>query len=267
MRILNGRFGGLTVNSLHVQVQGKDAVADIVQAFRYFNEHPELADVIVLTRGGGSLEDLLAFNSEEVARAVFGSRLPVICAVGHERDESLADYAADVRAATPTHAAEMVVPDRGELLARVNNRADRLEHRIAEVTVRQERNLNRMVNGLEMRLDSVVGEVRQVIDRLDDCWRDYGISVERKKERLGFAVAQVGRAMRGVLESTSRSVDGATRLLRSSDPRRPLALGYALVRREGRIVRNASVLHADESVAIEFGVGSAEAAITKVNNE
>ena len=111
IKIVKARFPGLTIYVAPVQVQGKESIDGIMRAFEYFNAHGrELGiEAVVLTRGGGSLEDLHAFNSEEMARAVFGSKLPVICGVGHERDESLADYAADVRASTPSNAAELLV--------------------------------------------------------------------------------------------------------------------------------------------------------------
>ncbi len=133
-KILNNRWGGVEVVLRHVQVQGEVAVADIVRAFHEFNEYDGPFDVLVLIRGGGSLEDLAAFNSEEVVRAVYGSKVPVVCGVGHERDESLADLAADVRASTPSNAAERVVPDRSEFSAQltfeIESVSDTLLHRI-----------------------------------------------------------------------------------------------------------------------------------------
>jgi exodeoxyribonuclease VII large subunit len=114
-RIVNNRWGGVELITRHVAVQGETAVDDIVSAFQEFNENKILCDVLVLTRGGGSLEDLAAFNSEAVARAIYSSRIPVVVGVGHERDESLADFVADVRASTPSNAAERVVPERKEM--------------------------------------------------------------------------------------------------------------------------------------------------------
>ena len=104
MKTLNSRWGGVTVELVHVQVQGGPAVEQIVAAFGYFNQLASPVDTVALIRGGGSLEDLQAFNTEPVARAVAGSRTPVIVGVGHEVDVSLADFAADVRAITPTNA-------------------------------------------------------------------------------------------------------------------------------------------------------------------
>ncbi len=115
IRILKNRWGGVDVQLAHVQVQGEDAIDDITNAFLYFNNAKIQPDVLVLTRGGGSLEDLRAFNSEEVARAVFSSKVPVVVGVGHERDETIADYVADLRASTPSNAAERVVPERGDI--------------------------------------------------------------------------------------------------------------------------------------------------------
>lgn len=115
MRILSNRWGGVKVILAHVAVQGMVAVPEIVDAFRVFNAAKIKPDVLVLIRGGGSLEDLQAFNSEEVARAIFSSKVPVIVGVGHERDETIADYVADLRASTPSNAAERVSPERREI--------------------------------------------------------------------------------------------------------------------------------------------------------
>jgi exodeoxyribonuclease VII large subunit len=119
LTILKQRWGGVEVKFASVQVQGEAAPEQIVGAINYFNGLPVPVDVLVLVRGGGSLEDLLAFNTEIVARAVRSSLSPIVVGVGHEDDVSLADLAADVRAATPTHAASLVVPDKSEILARL----------------------------------------------------------------------------------------------------------------------------------------------------
>lgn len=110
-------------------VQGSSAPAQLADALAWFNRyHP--VDVIVLTRGGGSLEDLQAFNSEAVCRAVYASRIPIICGVGHERDITLAELVADVRASTPSNAAERCVPDRREILWQLEQYAKNMEQRV-----------------------------------------------------------------------------------------------------------------------------------------
>lgn len=116
IKILNDRWGGMQVEVAHVQVQGDAAPDQIIRALQYFNEREETPEVIVLIRGGGSADDLAAFNDEQLVRAIAASRVPTLVGVGHEVDVSLADYAADVRAATPSNAAQLLVPDRQDLL-------------------------------------------------------------------------------------------------------------------------------------------------------
>ncbi len=116
VRILNERWGGITVDVAHVQVQGAGAADQIIRALQYFNAQKALPELIVIIRGGGSADDLSAFNDEPLVRAIAASRIPTVVGVGHEVDESLADMAADVRAATPSHAAQIIVPDRHDVI-------------------------------------------------------------------------------------------------------------------------------------------------------
>lgn len=119
IKIMNDRWGGLQVDVAHVQVQGVEAPDQMIRALEYFNEREVLPEVIVLVRGGGSADDLSAFNDEELVRAIAASRVPTLVGVGHEVDVSLADMAADVRAATPSNAAQLLVPDRREMVRSV----------------------------------------------------------------------------------------------------------------------------------------------------
>lgn len=112
IKILNDRWGGLRVDVAHVQVQGKEAPDQIIKALKYFNSRDELPEVVAIIRGGGSADDLSAFNDELLVREIAASRVPTLIGVGHETDTSLADLAADVRAATPSNAAQLVVPDK-----------------------------------------------------------------------------------------------------------------------------------------------------------
>ena len=124
-RILSQRWGGVHIYLAPVPVQGVQAASAIVRAIRYFNTHHPV-DTLIITRGGGSLEDLQAFNDELVAREIFSSRIPTIVGVGHETDESIAELVADVRAATPSHAAQLAVPDRETITLRVKQLEQRL---------------------------------------------------------------------------------------------------------------------------------------------
>ncbi|MBI4714028.1 exodeoxyribonuclease VII large subunit [Candidatus Uhrbacteria bacterium] len=148
LKILNNRWGGIQVFHANIHVQGREAVSDILGAFAYFNElsDDECPDVLVLTRGGGGLEDLHAFNDESVARAVFGSKIPVVCGVGHERDESLCDFVADVRASTPSNAAERIVPNREEVHYEIEMMLNHAEDKLKEVLTRRSFLIERAVN-------------------------------------------------------------------------------------------------------------------------
>jgi exodeoxyribonuclease VII large subunit len=128
MKIISARWGGLTITLIDVQVQGEAAPLQIVQAITQFNQMAAPPEVLVVTRGGGSAEDLQAFSTEQVTRAVAASRIPTIVAIGHEVDVSLAELAADQRGSTPSNAAELLVPDRKALLHNLRIHQERLDH-------------------------------------------------------------------------------------------------------------------------------------------
>lgn len=127
LKVLQARWGGLEISCVDVQVQGEAAPAQIVAAIETFNSLAMPPDVLVLTRGGGSAEDLYAFNTEQVVRAVAASRVPSLVAIGHEIDVSLAELAADQRASTPSNAAELLVPDRRQAARQLHTMASRLD--------------------------------------------------------------------------------------------------------------------------------------------
>lgn len=136
VKILNERWGGMAVDVAHVQVQGDAAPEQIIRAIHYFNEQEILPEVLVIIRGGGSADDLATFNDEPLVRAIAASRIPTLVGVGHEVDITLADMVADVRAATPSNAAQIVVPDRRDIQQMIHLKllraGDALETVIAE---------------------------------------------------------------------------------------------------------------------------------------
>lgn len=242
LRILGNRWGGVQVHAAHVQVQGQSAVSDIVGAFSYFNRHPDLAEVIVLTRGGGSLEDLHAFNSEEVARAIFASKVPVIVGVGHERDESLADYVADVRASTPSNAAERLVPDRRDIERRLEAFVRTMDGGLAREIAHYEHQLSVHENQLQDHVRSARAEFDAVMSDFERCLLGFDARVQR---------------MVGAVERDER-------LLKSFDPRGVLRRGYAIVRgADGNILRDADAVDRGEVIAVQLSKGSLGATVTE----
>lgn len=225
--ILTGRYPPARIKLVPTVVQGEDAAPSIVRSLRAANAVG--ADVIILGRGGGSLEDLWPFNEEVVAREVFASRVPVISAVGHETDYVLTDFVADVRAATPSHAAEMAVPDARELLVYASSlRSQSL------------RRLRAMVQQSTLRLQAAAGHpalrrpetlVEGKLQRLDDLRRVLDVNT---RQYLGLRRAR--------LETLQAR-------LSALDPDAALRRGYSIVRRadDGRLVTSvAAVAEADE---------------------
>ena len=148
IKIINDRWGGMRVDVAHTQVQGQAAPDQMIRAIEYFNEQADLPEILVIIRGGGSADDLSCFNDELLVREIAASRIPTIVGVGHEVDETLADFAADVRAATPSNVAQIIVPDKREFVAQVGH--------IIEV-------LGRAVTG---RLLEVEGLVSGAVDKI-----------------------------------------------------------------------------------------------------
>jgi exodeoxyribonuclease VII large subunit len=156
-KIINERWGGLSVDVAHTQVQGVPAPDQMIRAIRYFNSLETLPEVLILIRGGGSAEDLMAFNDEPLARAIAESRIPTLVGVGHEIDTTLADMVADVRAATPTNAAEILVPDRNEIIRAAHQRAAALGHQLTqaidEYSLRTKEQLDAAFRRMKEKLD------------------------------------------------------------------------------------------------------------------
>lgn len=163
IKIVDERWGGLKVDVAHVQVQGSGAPDQIMRAIKYFNSLEVLPEVLVLIRGGGSADDLSVFNDEPLVREIAASRIPTLVGVGHEVDETLADLVADVRAATPSNAAQIVVPDKRELRAALRQLISRVAMRMIDLVRDRQMNvrelLDRALTTVEARADLLLSQV------------------------------------------------------------------------------------------------------------
>lgn len=155
IKVLGKRWSGLQIDLYDVQVQGEAAVGQIIEAMQYFNGAPNLPDVIVVTRGGGSADDLAVFNTEQVTRAVAASRAPTLVAIGHETDISLAERAADQRASTPSNAAELLVPDRLSEKQRLSLTEASLSQQVTRVVVQKKEELQHKQRALLVALQGI----------------------------------------------------------------------------------------------------------------
>jgi exodeoxyribonuclease VII large subunit len=242
LQILNNRWGGVDVQFAHVHVQGREAVGEIVGALAHFNvlSEGDRPDVLVLTRGGGGLEDLHAFNDEQVARAVYASKIPVVCGVGHERDESLCDYVADSRASTPSNAAERVVPSREEVKYEIEN----------------------MVSHVDGQLEDAILGREQIIERATNAFEKI---FQRQKDRLVHLRETLSLKTDKWLPWFRERVNDVERLLRQVDPTRVLARGYSIVKVGGKVVRGVASLEVGSEIAVQFAAGSADARVCRIN--
>ncbi|MFZ5475175.1 MAG: exodeoxyribonuclease VII large subunit [Myxococcota bacterium] len=231
LRVVRQRFPGVTIYLAPCRVQGEGAAAEVARALDLLDAHGK-SSVIVVGRGGGSAEDLWAFNEEVVVRAIARSRIPTVSAVGHEVDVTLADLAADVRAATPSHAAEIVTPVRDELAAYVDGLRERL--RVAatrRVAVARDR----------------VRRVRLVHPRQ---------RVERGRVRLDELDDRVRVAIHRVLADRRRRAAQVARHLDALSPLAVLARGYAIAELDGRVLHAAADAEAGDRVRIRLARGA-----------
>jgi exodeoxyribonuclease VII large subunit len=295
LRILRQRAPYVAVTLVPTPVQGFDAAPRIADAIRLLNEwgHDDAGlgvEVIIVGRGGGSVEDLWAFNEEAVVRAIAASRIPIISAVGHEVDVTLADFAADERAATPTHAAQRVAPSRDDVAATLDDLAkharNRLEQELKESRTRLLGYANhhaireplRLVRDYSVLLDQRSEALRRglgdwVVTRsrtLDGfTGRLRGHTPKRTLDRASDRVQTLlRRASRAALDGVARAraeVGGREALLRAYDFHGVLRRGYALVWTAGgeRLVQRAEGLRPEATIEVQFEDARAEARVTR----
>ena len=219
-------------------VQGKEAAPHIVKALDALNENTQV-DVIIVARGGGSLEDLWAFNDEAVTRAVFGSKAPVVSGIGHETDWTIADLAADVRAPTPSAAAEIVSPDQVDIQARIG------AHR---------RYLNASMSG---RIASSAREIHTLRSRLHRGLPDF----DTMRLRIDDLVRTASAHARGAVQMAGERVNGMSARLSSISPRDTLIRGYAIVEKDSQIVTDPSQVTQGDPVEVTVAKGRFQAVV------
>ena len=218
IRILGARWPLAEVLVLPVRVQGTEAAGESCAAFAWANRH-QVADLIITGRGGGSMEDLWAFNEEPVARAIYASDIPVISAVGHEPDVTIADFVADVRASTPSNGAERAVPDQNEILGQLSHLENRLEQAIRRRLERAEKQL-----GQASRCRMLQDPMTYIEDRQQQ--------LDRYCQRLGLGLSAAAGRERERFARLAASLDALS-------PLKVLGRGYSIAQRaDGGIVRS-----------------------------
>lgn len=270
IRVLQRRYENMHLLLYPVRVQGDEAAVEIVEALKYFSlpaarQIRGPVDVIIVARGGGSLEDLWAFNTEEVARAIAGSRIPVISAIGHETDFTIADFVADRRAPTPSAAAEMVVDTKAQLHRRVEALRDALEQRVRLALAAAHRQLE--VQARHRAFELVRSLLRRRAQRVDDLDRrlrrlDVRVRVHAGRARAQDCTNRLEHELRMLLERERSRVDSYAARMRDLSPLAVLERGYALVQGpDGKLVRDPAQVVAGDALSVRVQKGTFKAEV------
>ena len=257
IRVLRRRWPLAKVILLPVRVQGEEAPPEIAAAIRWASAH-RIADTLITGRGGGSIEDLWAFNDERVARAIYDCEIPVISAVGHEPDVTIADFVADLRAATPSNAAELAAPDVNELLQAIDSARSRLDRAVLKKVGAGRESLDALAS--RRVLVSATGFIEQRRLRLDALkTRLEGTLgfVERLKSRLEAASARMNGAADASLAARKNEYVRLAAKLDALSPLKVLSRGYAIaLDAEGRAVKDARGVAVGERLTVKLNSGA-----------
>ena len=241
LRILGKRYPLTKVILLPVRVQGAEAPPEICGAIRYVNRF-QLADVIITGRGGGSMEDLWAFNDERVARTIYQSEIPVISAVGHEPDVTISDFVADLRAATPSNAAELAVPDQAELRERLLSAQSRLQ----QAQTRQLKLARQRLDGLKSKR-----VLQSPMNYLQD-----------RRMLLDYQQKQLAACTRQQLDKKKQRFIRLTAALDAMSPLKVLSRGYSMTRdQNGHVLRDAGAVQAGSQITVTLQTGEVDAVV------
>ncbi|MBI5020979.1 MAG: exodeoxyribonuclease VII large subunit [Ignavibacteriales bacterium] len=241
LNILNRRFPSLEVILNPVKVQGEGASHEIASAIKDFNKFGEI-DVLIIGRGGGSLEDLWAFNEEIVARAIYNSKVPIVSAVGHEIDFTIADFVADLRAPTPSAAAELVVKDKLDIFENIRNFCYTMEQDLENtIKSRKEKIVSLIASYSFNRPKDLIKQNAQRIDELD----------RQLDQTINYKI--------NILHEQTRSLD---KRLKSLNPDSVLERGYSIIYRSNDIISRAKKLKSGDDIRVKFHDGEKSAAVS-----
>ena len=288
IHVLSRRWPGVHIRLFPALVQGQGSIEEVTAGLAYFGRG-DWAELIVVGRGGGSLEDLWTFNEETVARAIAASAVPVISAVGHETDFTIADFVADLRAPTPSAAAELAVPNRDDLLDQLAQRGQRLERVIHLAIARRQARVHQMgvdraTGSLQRRLDRAgqrvddlevrardmlrrhLAQRRRLLEQLASRVRrhDPGVRLAEARRRLAAASQRAENLMAARLQAANRRFTPLAAGLEQLSPLRVLDRGYAIVQSAaGHVVSDAAQVNPGDSISVRLAQGQLGATVTK----
>ncbi len=236
--VLGRRYPAAQIVLFPVRVQGEGASEEIVNAIEYFNRTQNPAhkvDVLIIGRGGGSLEDLWAFNDERVARAVFASKIPTISAVGHQTDFTICDFVSDVRAATPSMAAELVAPKATDVFNAIHSTLQSMQHELLRRIEEQRLRIRELVGSYGF--NKPISNLHMLMQKLDRLSESLDFSLMRKVER------------------TTSLLSNLTGRLHALGYEQTLRRGFSMVLKAGKVIRSASEVKSGDAIVIRFADG------------
>ena len=247
LRIIRKRYPLTEVRLFPVRVQGVEAPPEIVGAIRYANRY-KMADVLIVGRGGGSIEDLWAFNDERVAYAIYESEIPVISAVGHEPDVTISDFVADLRAATPSNAAELAVPDQDTLLQTLDTMSDSMTTCLSRQVKNARQHLRVLSSGAALKSPTAY--------------------LDQKRKTLELLNSRLVSNQKSTLDKKKQRFVGLTAKLDAMSPLKVLTRGYAMASTEdGSVLRSVRQVKPGDCVNVSLGDGSLQACVTDVKEK
>jgi exodeoxyribonuclease VII large subunit len=294
INILFRRYSNMHLEIVPVSVQGRHAVQEIVSAIHLVNRRSaavKTSDIAVLARGGGSIEDLAAFNHEDVARAIFESRIPIVSAIGHETDFTIADFAADLRAPTPSAAAELVVPVKDDLALHILERRRSLQskmfRRMGELTAKLNHITSRLtdpgkkVEALHLRTDHLTMRLAIVLKNMVHLtkarltWSKNGILnnnpsklIDKNKQKLELLNNNLSTSLKIYIQQQRFSLEKLTEKLHSFNPTAILTRGYSITRTipDGLIIRDSRLVEVGQKVNVLLSNGDLTCRIERKND-
>ncbi len=247
LRILRKRYPLTSVRLFPARVQGAEAPLEIASAIRYANQY-QLADLLIVGRGGGSIEDLWAFNDELVAKAIYDSQIPVISAVGHEPDVTISDYVSDLRAATPSNAAELAVPDQDSLRQVLDSA------------------LNQMTASLQQRIKAARNHLQAL--SAGSALQGPMVYIQQRRKASELLKNRLVSAQENIIHARRRQFLTCTAKLDAMSPLKVLTRGYCMaLDKDNEILRSVKQLSSGDRIRISFNDGSASANVTEIRED
>lgn len=246
INVTKRRFPKVHIKLYPVRVQGKTSADEICEAIEFLNEN-ELVDTIIVGRGGGSIEDLWSFNEEKVARAIYNSNIPIISAVGHEIDFTICDFVSDMRAPTPSAAAEIATPDLRDLNFKLNN-----------IQLRMSKSLTNTINYDSQKL-------KYTFDRIGNILKDY--TINNKIYELDKIIEKINSNIENKINQDEMNLRNLGSLLDNLSPIKTLNRGYSIINKDNEIINSISNIKENEEIEVVLCDGSLDCRVEKINKK